>query len=91
MSDITFFYDLPDWMGAPWGVTANLLVRRAGNVRFDERYAKTGGGEDVDFCVRLVAETGLPLGRAAAARVVHEWWPAADAWGWVGYLGRFWS
>lgn len=91
MSDITFFYDLPDWMGAPWGVTANLLVRRAGGVRFDERYAKTGGGEDVDFCVRLVAETGLPLGRAAAARVVHEWWPAADAWGWVGYLGRFWS
>ena len=77
MSYITFFYNLPSWFGeqVPWGVTANILVRRNDAVRFDVDYAKTGGGEDVDYCIKLREASGLPFGRSAGAVVYHEWWP----------------
>lgn len=90
LSDITFFYNLPDWMGSdvPWGVTANLLVRRVANLEFDTDFAKTGGGEDVDYCIRLVAALGLPLGRAVEAGVTHNWWPCDQP---ISYLRRFWN
>ena len=57
-ADLDFFYrvasELPH---PPWGVTANLCVknpeRTGGGVYFDMRYPKTGGGEDVSFCLTL--------------------------------------
>lgn len=39
---------------APWCVTAAMAVWRKYAPKFDERYAKTGGGEDVDFCLKAV-------------------------------------
>jgi len=39
-------------------VTALICVWRRFAVPFDERYAKTGGGEDVDFCLRVVERAG---------------------------------
>ena len=40
-----------------WGTTSNLMVRRsaAGDVRFSAAFPKHGGGEDVDFCLRMAA------------------------------------
>jgi glycosyltransferase involved in cell wall biosynthesis len=51
MSYLTFMFEISanDQCEYPaWGVTANLLVKRL-QVPFDTAYAKTGGGEDVDF------------------------------------------
>jgi glycosyltransferase involved in cell wall biosynthesis len=56
-----------------WGVTANLLVKRIPGLRFDTDYAKTGGGEDVDFCLRL-GENGGRLIAAPKAKVTHDFW-----------------
>lgn len=82
-SGVTFFWgaaSLPpgtfreDLM--PWGVTANLLVRRAQDgVWFDGSFPKTGGGEDIDFCLRkcrALARDGLVA--APDLRAVHPWW-----------------
>ncbi|CAN0351730.1 unnamed protein product [Hapterophycus canaliculatus] len=59
LSDVTFMYGISGEMSDPaWGVTANLLVRlswpgrRRSSTRFGNRFPKTGGGEDVDFCLR---------------------------------------
>ena len=35
-----------------WGVTANLLLRRLPGIKFGDSFPKTGGGEDVDICLR---------------------------------------
>jgi len=90
LSDITFFYDLPGWMGetVPWGVTANIMVRRMELLKFDTVFAKTGGGEDVDYCICLVQATGLPLGRVVEACVTHDWWPYTQP---LAYMNRFWK
>lgn len=42
----------------PWAVTANMACRNTA-VRFDVRFPKTGGGEDVDFCIRLLSQHRL--------------------------------
>lgn len=63
LSDLTFMYGVSDHVARPaWGVTANVVVRiasgsdaRAGrrwDTRFSGNFPKTGGGEDVDFCIR---------------------------------------
>lgn len=61
---------------APWGVAASLLVNRErmGDIRFRDEYRKAGGGEDVDFCVRLRNRNGKNLKTVATARVTHPWW-----------------
>ncbi|CAJ1950826.1 unnamed protein product [Cylindrotheca closterium] len=76
MSYLTFMFEIAgrtDMYDHPaWGVTANILFRRT-PVRFDEAYAKTGGGEDVDFSLRVAGNEGklIPVPRA---RVVHPFW-----------------
>ena len=35
----------------PWAVTANMAVRNTA-ARFDGRFPRTGGGEDIDFCLK---------------------------------------
>jgi len=56
-SQMTFFYDVALRMkNPPWGVTANLCIQGRTCKRvvwFSEMYPRTGGGEDVDFCLRL--------------------------------------
>ena len=76
MSDVGFFWDAPARIQpyVPWAVTANMAVKYS-NVRFRELFPKTGGGEDVDFCVLLghrlrsvVQATAVLGGRRAAQR-----------------------
>ena len=53
----------------PWGVTANLAVRWNDRVRFDARFPKSGGGEDVDFCL----QTDGCFMPAPKAIIIHPW------------------
>lgn len=80
MSYLTFMFEIapnPAYSEPAWGVTANLLVVRTPNLRFDTDYAKSGGGEDVDFCLRLLADGQEVKGRLIScpnAVVHHEFW-----------------
>lgn len=91
LSGVSFFWEaartFPTELELPWGVTANLCTRRMpgekggrGGVWFGEQFPRTGGGEDIDFCLRLREQVrcALPgsvgLVAAPAARVVHPWW-----------------
>ena len=58
-----------------WGVTANILFKTFPGMSFDTRYAKTGGGEDVDFALRTSQENGnLKLKCCPSAQVTHLFW-----------------
>ncbi|KAL3945210.1 MAG: hypothetical protein SGBAC_000683 [Bacillariaceae sp.] len=101
MSYLTFMFEIAEredmYEYPAWGVTANILFRRT-PIRFDEAYAKTGGGEDVDFCLRVAGREGklIPVPRAC---VVHPFWEGSvwNLWGhffnWAvgdgGLLSRF--
>ena len=52
-----------------WGVTANLLVKWDADARFDARFPKTGGGEDIDLCIQI----GHSLVPVAKAKITHPW------------------
>ena len=72
LSGVSFFWRAARQMvSVPWGITANLCVRRLGNMRFNEVFSKTGGGEDIDFCLQLPR---LGLHCVPAARICHPWW-----------------
>ena len=66
----------------PWGVTANLCVRRVPGITFDESgaFPKSGGGEDIDYCLRLRRWTRLHVPNSEGlvawpdAIVDHPWW-----------------
>ncbi|CAG8560386.1 11032_t:CDS:2 [Acaulospora colombiana] len=83
MSGVTYFWDAAEKFeeDLPWGVTANLLVRRYNDgILFDPIFPKTGGGEDIDFCLRKreFFVNQYPGGEgfrcAPKVRVVHPWW-----------------
>lgn len=64
-SDLTFMYGVSEVVERPaWGVTANLLVKlgcpggRRAKTIFGGEFPKTGGGEDVDFCLRYAFRPG---------------------------------
>jgi glycosyltransferase involved in cell wall biosynthesis len=82
MSFLTFMFEISgnDRYAYPsWGVTANLLVKRL-HVRFDTVYAKKGGGEDVDFCLRTAkASGGGRFKSVVGAEVGHDFWPGGLA------------
>lgn len=63
----------PDHKLAPWGITAQLCLRRT-DLRFNEIFPKTGGGEDIDLCLRTCEKVGLPLKNLPAAVCTHPWW-----------------
>lgn len=71
-SGVSFFWRAAQKMQTmPWGITANLFVRRLNCPRFDVRYIKTGGGEDIDFCLKLHRQ---PLCAVPTAKITHPWW-----------------
>jgi len=78
LSGVTYFWNIADKMkdDLPWGVTANLVVRRNhDDVDFDLAFPKTGGGEDIDFCRRKCAvNPGSCFVHAPDVRVTHPWW-----------------
>jgi hypothetical protein len=44
----------------PWAVTANLAVANSPTT-FDLRFPKTGGGEDIDYCLKATTGRLLPV------------------------------
>ncbi|CAE6520249.1 unnamed protein product, partial [Rhizoctonia solani] len=82
LSGVTFFWDIADKIAenVPWGITANLIVRRniRDQVTFDLRFPKTGGGEDIDFCINKrkasLERGGLGFSAAPGVTVTHPWW-----------------
>ena len=78
MSYLTFMFEIAnnsDYNEPAWGVTANILFRKVAGMQFDTSYAKTGGGEDVDFALTLSKMTGgLKLKSCPSARVTHLFW-----------------
>lgn len=67
----------------PWGITANLFIRSPLHLgeafpRFDPRFIKTGGGEDIHFCLqvsKLMSDDALnPMKTCSTAVVDHPWW-----------------
>jgi len=78
MSYLTFMFEIAEkdtYRNPAWGVTANILVKRVVGVYFETDYAKTGGGEDVDFCLVLSKATGGRLLTVPKAEVSHDFWP----------------
>jgi GT2 family glycosyltransferase len=59
-----------------WGVTSNLMVRRdaAKSIRFSPNFPKDGGGEDIDYGLRITSEAGRPFASVPGAIVRHDWW-----------------
>lgn len=49
-------------------MTANLAVVNTPS-EFDLRFPQTGGGEDIDFCLRVTGGRMLPMPQVSAARV----------------------
>lgn len=53
LSDVIYMFSIADKLQRPyWGVTANLVIKRSKGLRFLDCFPKTGGGEDVDLCIR---------------------------------------
>ena len=76
-SDILTFWNISETRSElAWGITANLLVSKkaVGPVRFSPKFPKRGGGEDIDFCLNIVARTGKLFRAAPKAMVRHPWW-----------------
>lgn len=72
MAQTSFGWTISDYFHeVPWGITANLLVKRNDNIKFDLEFPKTGGGEDIDYCLKLKK---WPLVAVPEASVVHPWW-----------------
>lgn len=64
----------------PWGVTANICVRsrtiRSDFEYFSRSYPRTGGGEDVDFCIRSQSAGHGKLVAVPEAAVLQPFWDA---------------
>lgn len=76
-SDMLTFFDLAAHRPIlEWGVTANLCVRRSCvvGVPFRPGFPRRGGGEDIDFCLRLRDAAGLPFRAVPTAVAHHPWW-----------------
>ena len=78
MSYLIFIFEIAGnnmYSEPAWGVTANILFKTFPGMSFDTRYAKTGGGEDVDFALRTSQENGnLKLKCCPSAQVTHLFW-----------------
>lgn len=60
-----------------WGATANIAIKREalGPIRFLEDYPKSGGGEDIDFFLRIRKRNNYKnLKTEKKAQVWHPWW-----------------
>lgn len=76
-SDILTFWNIAETTPRlAWGITANLMVKRSavGDIRFSPRFPKKGGGEDIDYCLRIIQRSGSWFISVPAATVTHPWW-----------------
>ena len=90
LAGVTYFWDIASKMveDIPWGVTANLVARRNvdDGVRYDLRFPKTGGGEDIDFCRRKRARAKEGFRAAPDVRVTHPYWGGGTRSYWRFYM-----
>lgn len=93
VAGVTYFWDIatkiPD--DIPWGVTANLIARRRDDgVLFDLAFPKTGGGEDIDYCLKKrkksIEAGGGGFYAAPRVGVTHPWWSGGQRSYWRFYL-----
>lgn len=80
VSDMLTFFVLPSTCRhMSWGTTSNLMVRRNAmkDIRFSKAFPKHGGGEDIDFCLRVVTSSGKWFRTVPDAQVHHPWWAMA--------------
>ena len=75
MSYITYFYSISEKFNNPaWGVTANICLKRPNKeIRFKD-YIKTGGGEDIKYCLDIKNKFNQELKSVKSAICVHPWW-----------------
>lgn len=94
LSGVTYFWNIASKIDTdvPWGVTANIIARRnvPDGVKFDLLFPKTGGGEDIDFCIRKRAYS-IQQGRegflaAPGVVVTHPWWKNGTRSYWRFYM-----
>ena len=86
-SRICYFYGISTQVkNPPWGVTANMCVKSRTNnkIWFLTNYPKTGGGEDVDFCLRYKSKNE-DICSVKNAIVTHPYWsnPFKQISGWA--------
>lgn len=81
LSGVTYFWDIANKLEGriPWGVTANLASKRVHDgISFDPTFPKTGGGEDIDYCIKRaelsIASGGEGFLGAPEVVVTHPWW-----------------
>lgn len=77
VSDIlTFFWIARHECTLRWAPTSNVLVRgdRARLERFRTVFPKGGGGEDIDYLLRVSSRPGDEFHAVPEARVQHPWW-----------------
>uniref|UniRef100_A0A7S2W5J2 Glycosyltransferase 2-like domain-containing protein n=1 Tax=Mucochytrium quahogii TaxID=96639 RepID=A0A7S2W5J2_9STRA len=77
LSGAAFFWGIASILKhPPWGVTANLVLRRAPGVYFPtDIYPKSGGGEDIDLCIQTQDYfVGKQLHSVPQAEIVHPYW-----------------
>jgi nucleoside-diphosphate-sugar epimerase/glycosyltransferase involved in cell wall biosynthesis len=90
LAGVTYFWDIACKMDEdlPWGVTANLIARRnvSDGVRFDLRFPKSGGGEDIDFCRQKRSRAKEGFRAAPDVRVTHPYWNGGKRSYWRFYM-----
>ena len=73
MSGVTNAFEIAQLTPTPvWGCTANVCMRNGPWLHFADDWEKCGGGEDIDFFLRLQHEGRIRSAYAAA--VTHPWW-----------------
>ena len=74
MSYCSYFWMVAERHRNPtWGVTANVCLKRS-SVRFHDDFIKTGGGEDIQFCIDSQRHFRQQLWSVPDALVIHPYW-----------------
>jgi len=76
-SQILTFFGIASWYRTTkWGTTSNLLINRGkiGEERFSNKFPKNGGGEDIDFFLRISKNHLQDFKSTPNAVVFHLWW-----------------
>lgn len=76
-SQILTFFGISNWYETlKWGTTSNILIykEKIGNERFSDKFPKNGGGEDIDFFLRVSKNNNQEFKSLSVAMVKHPWW-----------------
>lgn len=57
----------------PWAVTANVALVNTSH-QFDLRFPKTGGGEDIDYCLKVTGGGLVPVPQVRICNASHCCW-----------------